>query len=70
MEHIAIKFNYTDGQFNKTKVMIEHIKQKQLLENKKKILYFWNKHTFPPLHHMIKGNYLEQHKEAAGSNLY
>ena len=40
VEYIAIKFNQTDGQFNKTKVMIEHIKQKQSLENKMKILYF------------------------------
>ena len=28
------------------------------------------KHTFPPLHHMIEGNYLKQHKETAGGNLY
>ena len=28
------------------------------------------KHTFPPLHYMIKRNYLEQYKEATGGNLY
>ena len=34
-------------------------------QKKKKTLYFWNKHASPPWHRMIKGNYLEQHKEAA-----
>ena len=28
------------------------------------------KHIFPPLHYMIKRNYLEQYKEATGGNLY
>ena len=28
------------------------------------------KHTFPPLHYMIKRNYLEQYKEVTGGNLY
>ena len=34
------------------------------------MLYFRNKHTFPPLDRMLEGNYLEQHKETAGGNLY
>ena len=46
--------------------MIRQIKQKQWLENKNKVLYFRNKLTFSPLHCIIEGNYLEQHKEAAG----
>ena len=35
-----------------------------------KMLYFLNKLSFPSLHCMIEGNYLEQHKEVAGGNLY
>ena len=50
--------------------MIRQIKQKQWLKNKSKMLYFWNKYSFPPLHHMIEGNYLKQHKKTAGCNLY
>ena len=26
--------------------------------------------SFPPLHHMLEENYLEQHKETGGGNLY
>ena len=40
------------------------------MKNKNKISYFSNKRTFPPLHCMIERHYLEQHKEAAGDNLY
>ena len=40
------------------------------MKNKNKILYFWDKYTFPPLHFIIEGNYLEQHKEAADGSLY
>ena len=29
-----------------------------------------HKHTFPPLHCVVEGNYLEKHKETAGGNLY
>ena len=50
--------------------MIRQIKQKQWSKNKSKMLYFWNKHTFPSLHRMVEGNDLEQHKETAGGNLY
>ena len=32
--------------------------------------FLFLKHTFPLLQCMIKGNYLEQLKEAAGCNLY
>ena len=28
------------------------------------------KHTFPPLHCVVEGNYLEKHKETAGCNIY
>ena len=69
VEYNAIKFDYSDGELNKTKVMIRQIKQKQWLKNKSKMLYFWNKYSFPPLRHMIEGNYLEQHKKT-GCNLY
>ena len=34
------------------------------------MLNFWNKYTSSSLHCMIEGNYLEQHKEIAGGNLY
>ena len=40
-------------------------KKFKFFKKKKKTLYFWNKHASPPWHRMIKGNYLEQHKEAA-----
>ena len=53
---------------NKTKAMIRQIKQEQWLRNKNKMLYFWNKNTFPPLNHMIERNYIEQHKEKTGGN--
>ena len=43
---------------------------KKWLKNKSKILYFWSKHTFPPVYFMVQGNYLDQHKEEAGGNLY
>ena len=68
--YIAVKFNYFDGWFNKANAIIRQIKQKQWLRNENKISYFWSKRTFPPLHHMIKGNYLKQHKEAVGGNLF
>ena len=56
---------------NKTKAIIKQIKQqKKRLKNNNKTLYFSNKHTFSPLHCMIERNYLEQHKEEAGGNLY
>ena len=45
-------------------------KKQWLKKSKNKVLYFWNKHTFHPLHSMIEGNYLKQHEETAGSNLY
>ena len=50
--------------------MIRWIKQKQWLENKNKMLYFWNKHTFPPLNCVVEGNYLKQYKETASGNLH
>ena len=50
--------------------MIRQIKHEQWLKHKNKMLYFWNKHNFPPLHHMVEWNYAEQHKETAGDNLY
>ena len=50
--------------------MIRQNKQKQWPKNKIKMLYFWNKHTFLPLHCMVQRNYLKQHKETAGGNLY
>ena len=28
------------------------------------------RHTFPSLHSVVEGNYLEQHKETAGDHLY
>ena len=49
--------------------MIRQIKQKGL-ENQNKNLYFWNKHTFLPLHCVVEGKYPEQHIETAGGNLY
>ena len=68
VEYIAI--NLTTLMNNLINLKRWQIKQKQSLENKSKVLYFWNNHTFPPLHCMIEGNYLEQHKEAEGGNLY
>ena len=43
--------------------MIRKNKQKQWLKNKNNIFYFLNKHTFPSLYHMIKGNYLKNIKK-------
>ena len=63
VEYIACKFDYSDGECNKTKEMIRKNKQKQWLKNKNNIFYFLNKHTFPSLYHMIKGNYLENIKK-------
>ena len=50
--------------------MIRQIKQKKWLKNKNENFCFWNKHTFPLLHCKVEGNDVEQHKEAAGGNLY
>ena len=44
--------------------MIRQIKQKPWSKNKNKMLYFWNKHTFSPLHR------IEQQRETAGADLY
>ena len=49
--------------------MIRQIEHEQWLENIK-LLYFWNKHNFPPLPHTVEGNYLEQHRETAVGNLH
>ena len=43
--------------------MISKIKQKPLLENKNKMLYFWNKYTFPPLHRVVEENWNNKKKQ-------
>ena len=39
VEYIAVKFDYSDGWFNKIKAMIRQIKQKQWLKNEKKAIF-------------------------------
>ena len=34
------------------------------------MLNIFETNTFPPLHHMVEENYLEQYKETGGGNLY
>ena len=54
----------------KLKQWLDKLNKNNGYKIKTKFYFFWNKRTFPPLHCMIEGNYLEQHKEIAGGNLH
>ena len=54
VEYIAVKFDYSDGWFNKTKAMIRQIKQKQWLKNEKKSYIFETNLPFCHKAHILK----------------
>ena len=67
VEYTVINFDYSDGEFNKTKAMIRQIKHEQWLKNKSKC-YIYETNIFFLLHYIVQGIYLEQHKETAGGH--
>ena len=69
MEYMVMKLTTLMDNLNKLKHWLDEL-NKKWLKNKNKMLYFWNKLNFSPLHCMIEWIYLEQHKEAAGGDLF